>query len=122
MRKQVTVPLEEGSRPLHELMFLAAFFAFVIEFPLLGTIRDFRLVLPVDRNTRRGKNPAIIIAAGLRTIFINGSFVVDQHGAVSLVVITHEDMTAWQAGRGKKQPARNPLDGSRFFRLDVDEH
>jgi hypothetical protein len=58
-------------------VFLAAFFAFVIEYPFSDTIGDFGLLLPVDRNTRRGKNPSIVIATGLWANFINGALVAD---------------------------------------------
>src|SRR5260221_12174967 len=103
-------------------MFLAAFVAFVIEYPRFDTIRYFSLSQRVDRKARRGKDPAIIIATRLRAIFINRAFIVHQHGAVTLVAIAHEHMPLGQAGGGKQKSAGDPFDGLRFFRLDIDEH
>src|SRR5260370_2647329 len=103
-------------------MFLSACFTFEMEFPRFDTMRYFSLSLLINRNTRRGKNPAIIIATGLRAMFVNRAFVVDQHGAVPLVAITHEHVPLRQAGGGKHQCAERPLDRLRFFRLDMYEH
>jgi len=98
-------------------MLRAAFFIFVIEHPRPDTIGYFSLGLPVDRHTRRGKNPAIVTTAGLRATFINGAFVIDEHGAMPgampLVAITHEHMPLRQAGGREQQRPGNPPDGLR---------
>src|SRR5689334_569348 len=103
-------------------MLLAAFLTLVMERPLLDALRDVRLRLLINRNTRRGENPAIVTATGLRTVFIDGALVVDQHGTVSPVVVAHDHMTLGPSGGRKQQRGRNSLEGSRFLRADVDEH
>src|SRR5260370_38769824 len=103
-------------------MFLSACFTFEMEFPRFDTMRYFSLSLLINRNTRRGKNPAIIIATGLRAMFVNRAFVVDQHGAVPLVAITHEHVPLRQAAGGKHECAGSPVDVLRCFRLHIDEH
>jgi len=51
----VPVLLQEGSRLLHNPMFLAAFFTFVTEYPRFDTIRDFSLSLLVNRDAVAAK-------------------------------------------------------------------
>src|SRR5215467_11663979 len=88
----------------------------------IDAVSYVRLSLPVNTNTRRGEDPAIITATGLRTVVVDRTLVIDQHGAVPIIPIAHEHVTFWEAGGRKQQPAGNSLDGLRFFRPDVDEH
>jgi len=114
--------LHEGSRSFQDLMISAACLIFVSKDPLFDALRDFRLGLLVNGQTRRGKDAAIEIAAGLWTILIDGALAASQHGAVSTVGITHQHVPLGPAGGGKEQRAGNLPDGLLFVRLDMDEH
>jgi hypothetical protein len=71
-------------------MLRALFVRFVSEDPLGDTLRYFRLAVFIRRNTRRGKKATIVIAAGLRAMFIDRTLAVDEHRALPPVVVAHE--------------------------------
>jgi len=71
----------------------------MVEDPGIDSLIYVRLGLPVNGKTGRGEDPAIITATGLRTIFVDRTFVVDQHRAVAIVAIAHEHVASWEAER-----------------------
>jgi len=121
-RKKLPVIFKESGRLFQYPVFLAACLIFVTEYPLVDAMRNLRLSLLINRDTRCGKNTAIIVAAGPRTILIDGALAPGQHRAVALVAIPHQHVSLWPAGSGEKQCAGNLTDGLFFIRLDMDEH
>ncbi len=138
MNASCTMALSKPARTFQDLLvwqkahrFVLAIYALTAALPKQETyglsLQMRRAAVSIPANIaegvrRRGKDPAIVIATGLRAIFINGAFVVDQHGAVSLVAITHEHVPLRPARGGKQQCAGNPPDGLRFFGLNMYEH
>ena len=87
--KEISVSLQKGRRLFQGVMFRLAFLSLVREGPGRGTFRDLILGLLTDRNARRRKDPAVILATGLGSILVDRALVLDQHGAMAPVVVSH---------------------------------
>jgi hypothetical protein len=55
------------------------------------------LVVFVDRQTSRGENAAVIVTAGLRTIFIDRTLAIGKHRALASIAVAHQNMSSREA-------------------------
>jgi hypothetical protein len=97
----------------------AAFFGFVSECPPVDAIGDLGLAIPVQSDSGRGKDAAIVVATGLRAIFVDGAFAIDQHEALSLVTVNHDEMALGPA-KARESAVRGGYGGWFGFRQGGD--
>ncbi|HEX4138609.1 MAG TPA: hypothetical protein VHY84_28620 [Bryobacteraceae bacterium] len=90
----------KSSRFVQGAMLFAAVVTFVSEHPLLNAAPDLSLSLLIDRHACCGKDPAVVTAASLRTMFIDRAFVVDQHRTMPSIVIAITTLPFGKPGAG----------------------
>ena len=76
---------------------------FETELPPCSLSSDQRLVRLVGQRAGGGKNSAVVRAAGARAVLVDRAALGAQHGAATAFVVTHQQMAAWHARRGKQQ-------------------
>lgn len=95
MREEVAVLLEEDGGPAKSGLFATALLRSVAELPFGDALGDLgpgvsSLGAAIDGDNGGGEDAAIVIAAGLRTVLIDGAGVVAKHRALAAVVVAEQ--------------------------------
>ena len=82
---------------------------------------DVRLRRIVHPKTACREHAAVIGPTRLRSVLVDRTHAVDQHRAMTVLVVTHHDVATSHKRRGKQQRSRNVTQRFGLIRSDVDE-
>jgi hypothetical protein len=68
------------------------------ELPALYALSNQRLVIVTGCHPGCGEYATVVGATRERAMFIDRTFVIDQHGAVTILIVTQQDITLGQTG------------------------
>lgn len=112
---------QKPGSPTHGFMSCFIVCRGVAEPPPFHLVLDIGLRLIANIQTSCREHPAVIRAAGDGPVLVNGARIIDEHGAVPVLVVSHQHVTFRQSWCREGQLARDVRQRVGFVRSDMNE-